>query len=119
MRHRAQGCDLLAVWRCDGVRNNEHSAQVQELSEAIARGWLSARDVAGKLVLVKRPPEASQESRKFSREGRIIASRVGEVHQLLANQVIECTLRAEASFDGFCCLALLDPNLLESHVRGI
>jgi hypothetical protein len=118
-RRGIRRCDPPASLHCDRAESSARLAQIQELPEAVSRGRFSGRNIAGKLVLVERPPDGSEESRKFSREGGIIASRVGERHQFLADQVIECTLRAEASLDGLCRVALLNPHLLKPHARNI
>lgn len=116
---RWRGCGRPALLRCDAARSSESSAQVQELPQAIPRRWFSARDIARKLVLVKHSPDGSQESRKFFSGSGVIASRVREHHQLLANQVVERTLRAEVSLDGLRCPALFNPNLLKPHAGNI
>src|SRR5262249_32740283 len=94
-------------------------AEIQKLSKAFPGCWFSADDVARNLVFVERPPDCSQELWQFSRECWMIAGGIRERDQLLADQVIERTPRAESPLDRLRGAALLNPNLLEPHVRTI
>jgi hypothetical protein len=81
-RRGIRRCDPPASLHCDRAESSARLAQIQELPEAVSRGRFSGRNIAGKLVLVERPPDGSEESRKFSREGGIIASRVVQSSRL-------------------------------------
>jgi len=79
---------------------------------------LAARDVPGNLVLVECLPDGSQKPRKLFREFRMLASVIGERDELLADQVVERTLRAEATLDRLGRATLLNPDLLKPHARN-
>ena len=49
----------------------------------------------------------------------MVFSGVREPHQLLANQIVECTLRTEASLDSLRRPALLNPDFFEPHALNI
>jgi hypothetical protein len=68
--------------------------------------------------LVEDPPHFRQEARQLPGELGVLFSCIGEIQQLLANQVVKRALHAEAPLDSLRRLALLDPDLLESDAHS-
>jgi hypothetical protein len=60
-------------------------------------------------------PNGREKSRQFLRELRFVRGLVRERHQLLTDDVVERSLRAEVPPDSLRCSTLLDLDLLESH----
>ena len=91
------------------------SVQVQQPAESFSSCRLLARDISGKLILIKHLPNGSKKSRQFHGELRLALGLLRKHHQLFANEVVERILGAEAPPDSLRCSILLDPDLLESH----
>ena len=60
----------------------------------------------------KEAPHFEDKSRKLPREGRMITSDAGEIHQFLTDHIVERRLEPKALSDGPRRFALLDPNLM-------
>ncbi len=78
-----------------------------------------AFDPTRNLELVEDLPDCSQKLWKLPCEGGMIASRISECHQLLADQVIERALGTETPLDPLHRPTLVNPSLLEPHERNI
>jgi hypothetical protein len=91
------------------------SGHEQKLSEHPAGRRLAAGHVARDLELVEDAVDRGEELWELGGKLGMIPSHLRKREELLANQVVECALRTEASLDCACGLALLDPDLLESH----
>jgi hypothetical protein len=80
----------------------------------LAHSRFLARDVARKLVLVKDAPDGGEESRQLAGELGVMPGGLCKRPQLLADEIVERALPAEASFDALRRAALLDPDLSDA-----
>ena len=60
----------------------------------------------------KQAPHFGDKSRKLPGEGRMVTGSAGEIHQFLADRIVERRLEPKALSDGPRRFALLDPNLM-------
>ena len=91
------------------------TAHVEKFLELLPGPGPQRGQVSGEFVGMENFPHGSLETRKLSGKIEILLGSFGEVQQLLADQVIECVLQAEAPPDGAGGLALLSPNLVAVH----
>src|ERR1035438_3453069 len=97
-----------------GVR----SPQIQQVAQGFSGLGLQARYIARDFVFVEDLPHLRQKAWHFPCKLRMLLGRLGEVQQLLAYQIIQRALRAEAPLDSLGRPALLDPDLLKSNAHS-
>ena len=73
----------------------------------------SSRQMGANFVGGKHAPHFRDELRQLSREGRPVTGGAGEIHQFLADRIVERGLEPIALPDASRRFALLDPNLME------
>jgi hypothetical protein len=102
-----------------GSAQSGGTVNVQKPSELLPLRRLQATEITGKLVGVKDVPDRGLKAGKLGGKLRILLCRIGKVHELLPDEIVERALDAESPLDAASRPALLYPDLLELHADTI
>src|SRR5271166_5032567 len=86
--------------------------RVAALGVSFALLAFESRKLGANFIGRKHAPHCGDKSRKLPGEGRMVTGDAGEIHQFLADRVVERRLKPKALSDGPRRFALLDPNLM-------
>ena len=102
----------LALWRLHDLRRTAVSGMASESIDTVADLPFESRKLGANFISRIHTPHFGDKSGKLPGERWMVMGRAGEIHQFLADRVVERRLESIALPDGSRRFALLDPNLM-------